>query len=341
MGSPTVSVMTVVKGECLFLEETIVSVLGQTFSDFEWVFIEDEIGESAKKILLRYAASDQRIKIFNQIKAGLSSARNQAVTMSTGKYCAVADSDDVFLPNRLEKQVDFLENRPDISLCGAWIKTFGGKHDEVRKTPVDDAAIRASLIFNNPFAHSTVVWRRQDILHTGQQYELDSAEDYDLWVRLSKFIHFANLSEILVLYRIHPDQHSNFTENNGLFLNSTLLIRTRQIKALKIEPTKQEIDTHQKISLGQLQQDDAFVKKTETWLLKLRIANQKQRLYPEPQFKQLLASQWYWACLKAPSIQNIPTKYLSSPLNYDLDAGIPQKIRFVLRFFKILIRFVG
>jgi hypothetical protein len=333
--------MTVAKGNCLFLEETIASVLGQTFTDFEWIFIDDGIGEAAKNLLLRYASSDQRIKIFKQVEAGLSPARNQAAAMSIGKYCAVADSDDLLLPNRLEKQVDFLEKHPEISICGSWIKTFGGKYAEVRKPPLDDASIRAFLMFGSPFAHSTVMWRRQDILKTGLRYELDSAEDYDLWVRLSKYIRFANLSEVLVRYRIHPDQHSNFAENSGIFFKNALITWLFQIKALGIDPTEQEINTHQKISLGQLNQEPAFIEKAEAWLLKLRTANENQKLYPEPQFKQLLAIQWYSVCLGTKNVEtNLPVKFLSSPLNHDLDTDILQIIKPVLRFFKIVFRLI-
>jgi hypothetical protein len=109
---------------------------------------------------------------------------------------------------------------------------------------------------------------------------------------------------------------------------------------LEIEPTEQEINTHQKLSLGQFQQDDAFVKKAEAWLLKLRTANHKRQLYPEPQFNQLLATRWYSVCLNTKSAQNIPIKFLSSPLNYGLNTGILQEIKTVLRFFKELIRVV-
>ena len=337
MDSPTLSVMTIAKGSCLFLEETLASILRQTFTDFEWVIVDGGVAEPAKSLLLQYASLDRRIRILKQIDPGLSPARNQAFAMSTGKYCAITDSDDLSLPNRFKKQVDFLERHPDISLCGSWLRTIGGKNNEIRKTPVADAAIRASLVFNSPIAHSTVMWRRQDILNTGLHYELDSAEDYDLWCRLSRTIHFANLPEVLVLYRIHPEQHSNLTEKNGVFFKNTLRIRLNQLRTLKIEPTEQEIDIHQKISLGQFQKDDAFLKKAEAWLLKLRIANYKQQIYPEPQFKQYLGTQWYWICLRVKSAKNIPMRYLNSPIHRDLDAGGLHRIKFVLRFMRLFI----
>jgi len=340
MDNPIVSVITVAKGSCLFLEETIASVLGQTFTDFEWIFIDGGIGESAKSILMQYAFLDKRIKIFKQTEAGLSPARNQAFAMSTGKYCAVADSDDLYFPNRLEKQVIFLENHPEISLCGSWIKTIGEDHNEVWKTPIVDATIRSSLIFHNPIHHSSVMWRRKDILNSGLLYELDSAEDYDLWLRLSKFIRFANIPEVLVHYRIHPNQHSIYSAEKGIVQKNTLFIRLLQINALEIKPTDQEIDTHEKLSRGEFQQDDDFVRKAEAWLLKLRTANHKRQLYPEPQFNQLLATRWYSVCLNTKPTQNTLIKFLISPLNYGLDNGIPQKKELVLGFLRILKHFV-
>lgn len=334
--NPLVSVMVVVKGSAQHLEETLLSLLGQTIKDFEIIVVNGGVDDAVQDVLTRYSTADDRIKVYEQREPGLSAARTQAMRLARGKYCAVADADDVSLPYRLEREVDFLEANSDISLCGAWIKTIGAEPSQVRQTPADDAMIRAQMIFLCPFAHSTVMWRREDIMNTQEVYRLESAEDYDLWVRLAKYIRFANIPEVLVNYRIHPEQRSNSIEESDANIEHKTIIRQSLIKELGIDPNDQELKLHHALSGGFLKTDPGFVAVAEAWLLKLLQANQVSCQLPEPQFSQVLADRWWWVCLEATLSPWLLWRFITSTVNNIAYTRVRGKTRLLLRFAKII-----
>jgi len=332
---PMVSVMVVVKGDGRHLRETLESLISQTITDIEIIVVNGGVDEATQQLLTRYSSEDDRIKVFNQQEPGIAAARNQAMTLATGKYCAVADADDISLPTRLERQVAFLETHPEISLCGAWIMTIGDQPGQVRKTPLDDAMIRAQMIFLCPFAHSSVVWRQEEINRTGQIYMLESSEDYDLWARLLPHIRFANLPETLVHYRIHAGQRSNYVEVSDQNWEYQMAIRSSLIGHLGFTPTNEEISLHQRISAGH--ENEVRMDEGESWLLKLREANLESKHLPVESFERVLAGRWWDFCLNAKSNTFQAWKFIISPLNNRMYPGLSGKIRLLLRFSKLLL----
>ena len=333
--APLVSVMVAVMGEAEHFEETLLSLLRQTLQDFEIIVLDGGICKDVKKMLANYASTDQRIKVFSQKEPGIAAARNEAMKHASGKYCAVSDADDISLPHRLEKQVEFLETHPEVSLCGAWIQTFGAGQSQIRQTPADDALIRCQMMFLCPFAHSTVMWRRADIARTGQKYLLHSSEDYDLWARLLPHIRFANLPEVLVHYRMHEGQRSNLVEETDRNWQYQLDIRLSMIKLLGISPTNAEMVLHQKMSTGRA--DETWIGEAESWLLKLRAANHECQYFPKIQFDQVIADRWWIVSLRAKSKDFRVWRSINSPLNSEKYRSSPHKMFSLLSFIKQLL----
>jgi len=337
--NPLVSIMLVVKGCAVYLEDTLLSLLGQTLQDFEVVVVSDSLDSAAQTVMDHCAVADDRIRVFEQRQPGLAAARNQAMSHARGKYCAVADADDISLPQRLEKQVAFLEAHPDISLCGAWIQIIGAEPAQIRRTPAEDALIRAQMPFLCPFAHSTVMWRRQDILETGQTYRWDSAEDYDLWVRLAGHIRFANIPDVLVHYRVHPGQRSHLIEGSAANDERLLKIRQMAVENIGLQPDAGQMHLHNALAGGAYQPGREFVLAAENWLLQLKQANRMRSALPEPQFGYILAENWWLVCLKAAWSPWLVWRFLASPLNRNAYPGVREKARFILRAAKeVLIR---
>jgi len=324
--------MIVVMGAAEHLEETLVSLLRQTLQDFEIIIVSGGLHESAQRMLDRCSANDTRIKVFEQQMPGIAAARTQALQLASGKYCAVNDADDISLPHRLEKQVNYLEAHPEVSMCGGWIRTFGAGTPQIRYLPPDDAMIRSQMMFICPFAHSTVMWRRDDILQTGQIYMLESSEDYDLWARLVRYIRFANLPDVLVNYRLHEDQRSNYVEKTDLNWKRQIAIRTSLVEMLDIVPSMDEADLHQKISAGwtkEVSMDDV-----EAWLLKLRENNRAAAVFPPSAFEQAVADRWWDTCLRAKTNSNRIRRFFLSPITAEKYSGISSKTWLLLRFIK-------
>jgi len=330
--SPLVSVMVVVKGHAEHLEETLQSLLGQTLQDFEMIIVNGGVNASAQKMLAHYSSADNRISVFEQNEPGISAARNQAMSIARGKYCAVSDADDISLPQRLEKQVGFLETHPEVSLCGAWIQTFGAASSQIRQTPMNDDMIRSQMMFLCPFAHSTVIWRRVDIERTGQQYRLEASEDYDLWARLWPHIHFANLPEVLVHYRVHEGQRSHIVEETDRNWQYQMAIRASLIKHLGIALPSEEATLHQKISSGR--ENEVWIDDAEAWLLKLQKTNHENHQLPLRSFDRVIADRWWIVSLKARTQSFRPWRFIASPLIADVYPDISSKITLFVRFVK-------
>src|SRR5690606_37354988 len=123
--TPLVSVAMPVYNSERYVAEAIESVLNQSFGDFELLIIDDGSTDETPHILKRYEQADDRVRVVWQEHRGIPYTRNRAWESAQGTYLAWADSDDLCLPQRLEKQVAFLERHKDIAVCGGAIETFG------------------------------------------------------------------------------------------------------------------------------------------------------------------------------------------------------------------------
>lgn len=332
---PLVSVMIVVMGAAEHLEEALVSLLRQTLQDFEIIIVSGGLHEPAQRMLDRYCTEYAHIKLFPQEKPGIAAARTQAMNLASGKYCAVNDADDISLPHRLENQVNFLETNPEVDLCGAWIQTIGAGPSQIRRLPISDAEIRSQMMFICPFAHSTVMWRRESVANNGQQYELESSEDYDLWAKLLPHLNFANLPEVLVHYRLHEGQRSNYVEETDQNWAYQLQVRTSLIRFLGVDPTGEEAHLHQKMFVGR--NNEIWIDAAEQWLLKLRDVNRERQIFPVEAFDRVIATHWWNAALFAKAKHFRLGYFVNSPITSDAYSRISSKIIALIRFAKQLL----
>lgn len=207
MNSPQISVVMPVYNREQYLKESIESILNQTFTDFEFIIVDDQSTDSSWQIIQEYAAKDQRIvAVKNAGKKGCYPARNCGNRLAKGKYIAVMDSDDIALPYRLQTQFDFMEQNPDIGICGSWLKSFGAE-EKIIQTLKTHEDIRDLMFFSCAIPHQTSIYRIVDqILYYSEDYA--SAQDYELWCRKINELKFANIPEVLLLYRVHLNQIS-------------------------------------------------------------------------------------------------------------------------------------
>ena len=196
--------MSVYNGE-RYLREAVESILNQTFTDFEFIIIEDGSTDATPRILRSY--SDSRIVLVdNQENLGLTRSLNEGLVLAQGEYVARMDADDISLPHRLEKQVAFLERHPKVGIVGSACQVVdaSGRRQGLNHAPTRDLQIRWVSLLNNPFWHPTVIMRRDVLLRNGLSYDeaFQTAQDYDLWTRMLKCTYGANLIEPLVRYRL-------------------------------------------------------------------------------------------------------------------------------------------
>jgi glycosyltransferase involved in cell wall biosynthesis len=192
-----------------YLREAIESILSQTFTDFEFLIINDGSHDDSQAILESYA--DRRIRLLvNGSNQGISAALNLGLAQARGTYVARQDADDVSHPSRLARQVAFLEAQPAIALLGTQAR-FWKQGVAPARTPsmwraLSHEAIKFQAVFGNPFFHTAVMYRRAVAWSELNGYCSDYriCQDFDLWLRMLQRHRVANLGEYLVDFRVHP-----------------------------------------------------------------------------------------------------------------------------------------
>lgn len=215
MTLPVVSVVMPVYNSEKFLREATESILNQTFKDFEFIIIDDGSTDKSGEIIKSYKASDGRIRLIeHKQNKGLVESLNHGLSESRGQYIARMDADDISLPNRLKKQVTFLDSHSSIVVVGSWYQKIDdtGSHGAIVKNFTDPTIIDFHKLFFNPVAHPSVMFRKKEIESVGgYRGSLQHVEDFDLWSRFSEPKLFANIPEILYKYRVH---HKSISANN-------------------------------------------------------------------------------------------------------------------------------
>jgi glycosyltransferase involved in cell wall biosynthesis len=200
---PTVSVVMAAYDAERFLREAIESILDQTYRDFELLVVDDGSADGTREIVRSY--EDPRIRLVeNGRNLGLARSLNRGIALARGRYLARLDADDVAEPERLARQVAFLDRRPEVGLLGSRFVQIDEAGRETARcwVPTDGTEIRWTLLFLNAFAHSAVMIRRSALERVGGYDEgLVYAMDYDLWCRIAERMPVANLEECLLRWR--------------------------------------------------------------------------------------------------------------------------------------------
>ena len=196
--------MPVYKTNPQYLREAIDSILAQTFTDFEFLILDDcPTDKSVEKIVKTY--SDPRIKyIRNKYNMGISGARNKLIDLAVGEYLAVMDHDDISLPKRFAKEVEFLDSHPDVGIVSTRFQSFPGENKNNRN-PISDHEIKLALMRTCAMIHPGAMIRKSVFDNNNIHYEAEysPSEDYALFCRLIKYTKFHNLPERLFKYRKH------------------------------------------------------------------------------------------------------------------------------------------
>lgn len=218
MAKPLVSVLIPCYNVEKYVIESVTSILDQTYTDIEIIAINDCSTDSTKEKLEYLADKDSRIKVFNNdVNLKLINTLNKGIELCSGKYIARMDADDISLPTRIEKQVEFLENNHDYSIVSTMFYTFrsGSNKKDLYLNPTEYEDLQAFILFKSGICHPAVMIRKTLFTELGLRFEHDylHVEDYALWSKALYCTKLANLGEPLLLYRVHENQISTVNEN--------------------------------------------------------------------------------------------------------------------------------
>ena len=273
-----------------YIKEAIQSVLNQTFIDFELIIVNDGSTDESAEIVCSF--SDKRIRFFeNETNKGIVFTRNFAIEKSCGKYIAIFDCDDIMLPEKLQKQVDFLEQNSNFAMVGSSIEMIDersvsiGKH--IYNIPVE--LLKTRLFFDNYFAQSSMLIRRDVLKKYFYDENFLQAEDYFLWSQIAQNHKIANLEEILIKYRVHNQSISNTKqEQMKEFVKKVFEF---QLSLLQIFPTETELENHFLLLKNQKNIDlknKNQIKNTYNWVKLLKKQNKKLQIFENIFFNKYL-----------------------------------------------------
>jgi len=294
--NPKVTVLMPVYNGEKYLREAIESILNQTFTDFEFLIVNDGSTDKSEEIINSY--KDSRIRLVNnEMNKGVVFSLNKGLDLAKGKYVVRMDNDDISLPKRLETQVEFMKKHPEIGVAGAWAKTIGNKNKKYIKTYFNIEKIKANLLFGTSVIHPSVIIDKERINKYNLRYSENCryAEDYDLWSRSIKYFSITNINKVLLLYRDHDSNLSKIVSKENI--QTSVQIRKKQLKEnLDIDPSNEDMIIHQSIYRPKNINLQDYLKRKEMWFNKLIEQNKKTKFYKEPEFSQVLAQRWLKIC---------------------------------------------
>ena len=325
---PKVSVVMAVHDGGTYLEEAVESILEQSFTDFEFVIIDDASTDGSREMLS--GLSDERIRVIgNSRQLGLSRSLNKGVAVARGEYIARMDHDDISLTERLRRQVGFLDAHPEVDVLGTWARTLGLGREQTWRYPTHDEDIRSEFIFNSSLVHSSVVMRKATVERLNLHYDesVERAQDYELWTRVAPHIQFANLDTILLRYRVHVDQVGS---QHGAQQRAVAdKVRLRELDRLGVKPSEDEFLLHSRIGRWEPLVGRAELEAMRDWFLKLRAKNRDSGTHPADSLDRTLERRW-WAACKANLSLGLEAchTYANAPYSNTASRGLLAKAQF-------------
>lgn len=234
--SPKISVLLPVYNAEKYIKQAIDSILNQTFSDFEFIIIND--GSTDNSLSVIKSITDKRIIIINQKNKGLIASLNYGIDISKGEYIARMDADDIAFPSRFEAQLKLFSENEKLGLCGTSTENFGALSNKNIMSS-NDQFLKSHLLFGPPFAHPSVMMKRAILVQNNIRYDSNfmHCEDFALWSALKPYCSFSNVAEVLLQYRVHSEQVTN--QFSSTVLDAHYQICCNNLTTLLIDLTKE------------------------------------------------------------------------------------------------------
>jgi glycosyltransferase involved in cell wall biosynthesis len=299
---PEVSVLMPAYNREHYIEDSVISILNQTYTNFELIILND--GSSDKTLEKISAFKDSRIRVIqNHQNRGIAFSRNRLLEEAKGKFLVLLDSDDISFPERLEVQLDFLKKNQDLLMVGTpcvAIDQNGAKIKStwafLQKRPTTPEEIKASLLFRNCFFQSSIMINVE--LLNNRRYDLNFPpfEDYELWTRLAATSQLANLENAQIMYRFHPENVSHKTNESFKFELNNKIIKNQFSHYFNYVPTAKELFIHGAWQFYTYEVGYDFLKDSRNWLNKIKELNRSNDVFDEAVFDSVVKRNWFDRC---------------------------------------------
>ena len=296
--NPLVSVVMAVRHNEQYIAEAIQSILNQSYKHFEFIIV-SSFGSHKESVDIIDSFRDPRIRHVHaeSSRSLLPMVINQGLNLAKGKYVARMDSDDISLPHRLETEVTFMENHPDIAIAGSYAKTFGKKNIFMRN-PTKPEDIKAHILFHMSFVNPTVIIRTETLQKEGLlRYDenLKYCEDLDFFVRVARKICLANIPAVLLHYRTHDTQATHQEKDYQSGIRDAIF--QTQLDQFGVPAGDKKRAVYR--SIRTFREEDAsaeFLSTAEAWFQDLASMNLSRGIYEQNALKGVLANEWFTLC---------------------------------------------
>lgn len=341
MTTPLISVIMPVYNAEKYLTEAMDSILSQSFANFEFLIFNDCSTDNSRAIIDSY--HDNRINFINSnINYGYLFHLNHGIEMAKGKYIARMDADDISLPNRLEKQLLFFNNNPDIVMLGssAIIINNSGKEIQTLKMYLQPKLIFSNLFFMNMFIHSSIMGEANILKKIKYDHNYYLAEDYYLWSQIALKHKTANIQEPLVKLRVHEESISiQKQEQQEACVKKIFAFHLSQLKINNIN--EKQLTLHYNLLKGKIDFNTILINDVYDilkWIILLKTQNRNYKIYDKKFFEYKLQTFWnkyfYYLPSSQYGIKLIPFIFNSLSNNFNFKV----KILFIYKCLKIEIK---
>ncbi|MEO8588912.1 MAG: glycosyltransferase family 2 protein [Flavobacteriales bacterium] len=285
-----VTVLVTLYNKGPFVEEAVRSLLANSFAGFELLVVDDGSTDGGPAIVR--GIGDPRVRVVESaVNTGRAAAANRGYDLARGEYIAVLDADDIAHPERLARQVAFMDANPEVGACGSWMQAFGA-NDTLLRFPLSDRDARAIMLFGIPVSYGACMFRRSVIeehhLRCDPTWKLPGM-DYLFMLHVGFHTQYANLPEALASYR---KGGQNMRHGRDPVQDARLLYRTI-FDLFGLQVTDDEVDLH--LFLYELDRSPPTagqVRALFRWKNKLLRMNQERGAFPDPEFTAIVEKRW-------------------------------------------------
>lgn len=283
-------IMATYNTEIPMLREAVDSILNQTFGDFEFIIIDD--GSTNDSVDYLRSITDKRVRVIrNPENVGITKSLNIGLGDARGKYIARMDADDISMPERFAREYSFMEEHPEVIVCGARIGIIDENSNVTKKarkskTPEDMESYRVRMLFQNPGPiHPTAFMRHEKLIENNISYneQLRYAQDYGMWETVSHYGVIVTIEEELLYHRRHGKQIT--TARRDVQMQCDKMTQKKILTDLLGEVSDDEVDFHYTYSTGYFP-DARISPEVSDWYGRLVKANRERRIYDSKKLKK-------------------------------------------------------
>lgn len=327
---PKVSVVLPVYNVAAHIQQTIESLLRQTFTDFELLVLDDcSTDDTVARV---EAIADPRLRLIrNPHNLGRAGTDNAAIEYVQGEYVAKMDGDDICYPERLAKQVAFLDQHPEVNVVGSFMQNFGGD-TYLNRYPAAPADARVLTLFTLPTGNPPMMLRASLFKEQGLRYDakLRQTEDYDFCARYIRQLTITTIQEPLVQYRVpvRTQKHAILSERESV----SDRVREQLLRTWGIPFTARELHVYNTIAMLERPSGDVTLAEAAAWLQKLVAYNEQQPLFEPAALRRGVGERWFEVCFthRQPRLKGL-TRYYRSPLASYWQPSARQRLSLAVR----------